>query len=150
MSGARLRALVRAGERSHGRNCSQMHTLVPASVLWRVAPGHKLHRDAFLNTYIGTQGTGRMGVTWCPQADMRGRYARAALYVASIGPTAWDTVQELVADADTLLEWDLDHPPTRRDLKRQSLFDALQGPWVLSTVRDVQTWVRRSSSSAVP
>ena len=150
----RLRSLVRAGEREDVRGLSvwstpSLTTLVPSRVLWRAAPGQQLHRDALLNSTLSTvrQRSGRMGVAWCPPLELRGRYARAALYVASIGPYAADLVDDEVVDIETVLEWDHDHPMDHRDHVRAALAACYQGPWVLRDNGSRLVWVERRAAS---
>ena len=133
-------SIVRAGERADARHVRltglkphRVNTLVPQRVLDRAAPKQNLQLDLYLNTHLSTLGAGRMGVRWCPPRHMRGRYARAALYVASISPEATHAIVETHADMGVLLEWDFDCPPNKDDLVRRSLARTFQGDWMLRT-----------------
>lgn len=121
--------------------------MVPQSILKKIAPGARLERDmlnlvTLPNSMNCAHGSHKIGERWIPPVHLRGLYARAALYIADIGPRALEVVNDLAMPIDLAKEWDRESPLTVAVRDRMVTLAMAQGPFVLRADEGAMVWRR--------
>jgi hypothetical protein len=142
-----LRRRVLAIDNGNGIEGDTLEHMVPRTVLKAVAPKHAtlLARDAFVcvalpgrvNNARGCKRIGGGRGEFMPPHALRGLYARAALYVASISPFATEVVDARAISVDLALEWNDEHPAPAWEAERARAFVEFQGAFVLRDAGDL-------------
>lgn len=121
--------------------------MIPRSVLEIIAPGAHLERDMLnlltvMRSDNRAHGSRKIGVEWSPPGYLRGMYARAALYIADIGPQARNVVDDLAMPIDLAIAWDREYPSSARVRDRTVALAVAQGPFVLRGDGAAMAWRR--------